>query len=279
MLFYYLPGIFNINRAMSNLFKEVGLKEVGRFKYLTTSEFPERENIILLHGLMGGLSNFDYVINYFSEDYNVLLPLLPIYELPLHETSLDGLLEYLEAFIVYKNLHDLNLVGNSLGGHIGLIYTLKHQSNVKTLTLTGSSGLFENAMGSTFPKRNNFEYIRQKTAETFYDPAMASPELVDDIFSAVSDRNKALRIILTSKSAIRHNLTDELKEIKIPTLLIWGANDIVTPPFVAEKFNELIPNSQLVWIEKCGHAPMMEHPKLFCDTLNDFLKKHSLVVR
>ena len=263
---------------MSNLFKEVGLKEVGRFKYLTTSEFPERENIILLHGLMGGLSNFDYVINYFSEDYNVLLPLLPIYELSLQETSLEGLLEYLEAFIAYKNLNYLNLVGNSLGGHIALIYTLKHQSNVKTLTLTGSSGLFENAMGSPFPKRNNFEYIRQKTAETFYDPAMASPELVDDIFSAVSDRNKALRIILTSKSAIRHNLTDELKEIKVPTLLIWGKNDIVTPPFVAEKFNELIPNSHLVWIDKCGHAPMMEHPQLFCDTLSDFLKKYSLVI-
>jgi pimeloyl-ACP methyl ester carboxylesterase len=63
-----------------------------------------------------------------------------------------------------------------------------------------------------------------------------------------------------------------LNQIKIPTLLIWGKNDTVTPPFVAEEFHKLIPHSQLKFIDKCGHAPMMEVPGEFNDLLDSFLQ-------
>jgi 2-hydroxy-6-oxonona-2,4-dienedioate hydrolase len=100
--------------------------------------------------------------------------------------------------------------------------------------------------------------------------------LIDDIFSTVNDRSKAIRIVATSKSAIRHNLSDKLHQIKTPTLLIWGKNDIVTPPFVGEKFHELIENSKLMWVDKCGHAPMMEHPILFNRHLEAFLQTNAI---
>lgn len=244
----------------------------GKFKYIETSTTKE-ETIVLLHGLMGGLSNFTSVINRFQDFYNVVMPVLPIYDLPIISISMQAYVDFLADFFRYKNYQKVHLVGNSLGGHIGLMFTLQHQENVLSLTLTGSSGLYESAMGTSFPKRGNYEYIETKTRETFYDPNIATKELVEEIYNTVNDRGKALRIVATSKSAVRNNLGDKLYLLKIPVLLIWGKQDGVTPPFVAEKFHELIPNSKLCWIDKCGHAPMMEHPEQFNDYLAIFLQE------
>ena len=108
---------------------------------------------------------------------------------------------------------------------------------------------------------------------TFYDPAVATKELVDEVYSTVNDRMKAIRIISLAKSAIRNNLGEELSGILQPTLLIWGNNDTITPPFVGREFQRLIPSSELHFIDKCGHAPMMEVPDEFNTILHQFLKK------
>jgi pimeloyl-ACP methyl ester carboxylesterase len=151
---------------------------------------------------------------------------------------------------------------------------LKHPEKIKTLTLTGSSGLFENGMGDSYPKRGDREYIRKKTQLTFYDPAMATDELVNEVFEITNNRIKVIKIIALAKSAIRNNLGQELSSIKQPTCLIWGNNDTITPPFVAKEFKKLIPNSELHFIDRCGHAPMMEVPEEFNTILEQFLTKN-----
>ena len=128
-------------------------------------------------------------------------------------------------------------------------------------------------MGNTYPKRNNYDFIKAKTEATFYDPNVATKELVDEVFSVVNDRNKGIRIVAMAKSAVRHNLENQLSGITAPTLLIWGMNDTITPPFVGEKFHELIKDSELYFIDKCAHAPMMEVPDRFNEILESFLKK------
>jgi len=240
----------------------------GKFEYL---EVGEGEILMLCHGLFGALSNFSDLIEKFRHTHKVVVPLLPLFDLDLLHTSVAGLEKHIAAFIEHKNYNNIHLLGNSLGGHVALIYILKHPEKVKSLTLTGSSGLFENAMGDSYPKRGDYEYIKNKTAQTFYDPAVATPELVDEDFEITRNRLKVIKIIALAKSAIRHNLGEELNQIKQPTLLIWGKNDIVTPPFVAEEFKKLIPNSQLQFIDKCGHAPMMEVPNEFNVILENFL--------
>jgi 2-hydroxy-6-oxonona-2,4-dienedioate hydrolase len=248
------------------------VKTEGKFTYIETGK-NDGETLLLLHGLMGGLSNFGGVIEHFSRDHNVVMPTLPIYEMPILTVSLDGLLTYLEEFISHKGFDRVHLIGNSLGGHIALLYILKHPEQIASLTLAGSSGLYESAMGNTYPKRGDYEFIKRKTQDTFYSPDSASQELIDEIYNTVNDRGKALRIVMISKSAIRHYLGDELDQIKAPTLLIWGKNDAVTPPHVGEKFHELIPHSKLVWVDECGHAPMMEHPERFNAILEGFLNE------
>jgi pimeloyl-ACP methyl ester carboxylesterase len=204
--------------------------------------------------------------------------MLPLFELDLLHTSVSGLEKFVHRFIENNDYQNVHLLGNSLGGHVALVHVLKHATRIKSLILTGSSGLFENGMGDTYPKRGDYEYIRRKTELTFFDPAMATKELVDEVYDIVNQRTKLIKIIALAKSAIRNNLGDELKDIKVPTLLIWGNNDTITPPFVGKEFERLIPNAQLHFIDKCGHAPMMEQPVHFNSILSQFLEKHKQLV-
>lgn len=246
------------------------IKEEGKFKYIETG--GSSEPLLLLHGLFGALSNFSGVINYFSGKYNVIVPILPIFDLPIRKVSLTGLVDHVSDFVKYKHFNDIHILGNSLGGHIALLYVLAFPENVKSVILTGSSGLFENSLGSTFPKRGDYDFIKSKAEGIFANPKVASKELVDEVYDIVNDRNKAIRVIATAKSAVRHNLGDKLHQIKTPTLLVWGDEDSVTPPFVGEKFHELIDSSQLEFVTNCGHAPMMERPAVFNRILEEFLE-------
>jgi 2-hydroxy-6-oxonona-2,4-dienedioate hydrolase len=247
------------------------IKQQDKFKFI---EVGVGEPLVLLHGLFGALSNFGYIIDYFCDRHKVVVPMLPLFELDIFHTTVGGLAKFVHRFIEARGYSNVHLLGNSLGGHVGLVYVLKHHERIKTLTLTGSSGLFESGMGDTYPKRGNREYIRKKTELTFYDPAMATDELVNEVFEITNNRIKVIKIISLAKSAIRNNLGDELTRIKQPTCLIWGNNDTITPPFVAKEFKRLIPNSELHFIDKCGHAPMMEVPEQFNVILEQFLSKN-----
>jgi pimeloyl-ACP methyl ester carboxylesterase len=251
---------------------EYEIHKEGKFEYV---EVGVGQPLMLLHGLFGALSNFSDLIEHFRHTHKVIVPILPLYDLDLLHTTVKGLAKHVQQFIDHKGYDQIHLLGNSLGGHVGLVYILSHPEKIKTLTLTGSSGLFENAMGDSYPKRGDYEYIRAKTAETFYDPAVATKELVDEVFEITNSRIKVIKIIALAKSAIRNNLGEELGQIKVPTLLIWGKNDKVTPPFVAEDFHKLIPNSELAFIDQCGHAPMMEVPNAFNEILEKFLKEQA----
>ena len=249
---------------------DVITKKEGDFEYVEEGEGPI---LMLLHGLFGALSNFKDVVDAFSDKYTVVIPLMPIYELPVINTNVKNLAKFVEDFIDHKGYDKVNLLGNSLGGHVALVYTSKNLEKVESLILTGSSGLYENAFGSSFPKRSNKDFIRKRVEVTFYDPAHATDELVDECFELVNDKSRLIRILSLAKSAIRHNMTNELPSLDVPTCLIWGKNDQITPPDVAEEFNRLLPQSDLYWIDKCGHAPMMEQSTQFNQLLGDWLSK------
>jgi 2-hydroxy-6-oxonona-2,4-dienedioate hydrolase len=246
------------------------IKQVDKFRFI---EEGEGQPLVLLHGLFGALSNFADLVEYFKKHYKVVVPMLPLFELDILHTSVGGLAKFVNKFIEARNYRNVHLLGNSLGGHVALIYVLKNPERIKSIILTGSSGLFESAMGDTYPKRGDYEYIKKKTELTFYDPNIASKELVDEVYEIINNRIKAIKIIALAKSAIRNNLGEELNQIKQPTLLIWGNNDGITPPFVGREFQRLIPHSELHFIDKCGHAPMMEVPAEFNEILHQFLTK------
>lgn len=226
---------------------------------------------MMLHGLFGALSNWDATIDALVPKFRVVVPVLPIYEMPVFSATIDGLRKYVEGFVKALKISNFNLMGNSLGGHIALVYTLAHPEQVKTLILTGSSGLFENSMGGSFPKRGSYEYIKERVEYTFYDPKTASPDLVQEVFDITKSVSKCMSIVYIAKSAQRHNLANDLHKINAPTLLVWGLNDTITPPHVGHEFNRLIKDSKLFFIDHSCHAPMMEQPKRFNELLYNFL--------
>ena len=248
------------------------IKKSGEYKYIDEGS---GDVIILLHGLFGALSNWDGVVNDLSKTYRVIIPMLPIYDMPIKKAGLEGLTDFLEGFVKEMSLPAMTVMGNSLGGHIALIYALRNPAHVKQMVLTGSSGLFEDSMGGSYPKRGSYDFVKTKVEYTFYDPKTATDDLINEVFETTKSIPKCLRIVAIAKSAQRNNMAEEVVNITTPTLLIWGLNDTITPPMTAHEFNRLMPDSELRFIDKCCHAPMMEHPAKFNALVRDFLERRA----
>lgn len=254
---------------MPKLSMNDNLKKEGKYTYL---EVGEGTPIVILHGLMGGLSNFEGVAKHFSEKgYKIVIPELPIYTQNILKTNVKAFAKYAKDFITYKGFDRVILLGNSLGGHIALYHAKMYPEKMLGLIITGSSGLYESAMGDSYPRRGDYEYIKKKAESVFYDPNVATKEIVDEVFNMANDRIKLIKTLTIAKSAIRHNMANDLPKMHVPTCIIWGENDTVTPPEVAEEFHKLLPNSSLYWIDKCGHAAMMEHPDTFNELMEEWL--------
>ena len=247
---------------------EIEIRKDGPYEYVEEGNGPV---LLMLHGLFGALSNWEHVINRFKKNYKILIPLLPIYAKTNVKPSVDGLAKFTKEFLAYKGINRCVVLGNSLGGHIALVFALNNQEKLDGLVLTGSSGLFESGMGSGFPRRGNYPYIKERVEYTFYNPETATKELVDEVFHIVNDNYKALRVVRVARAAQRQNLAHDIQSIQVPTLLVWGLNDNITPANVAHEFNRLLPNSELRFIDQCGHAAMMEKPEEFNQYLAHFL--------
>ena len=234
-------------------------------------EQGQGEPVVLLYGLFGSAKNFDATIRDLQRSYRVIVPVFPFYETGI-SVDIFMLSSFLGDVVEELDLEKFHLFGNSMGGHIALLYTLEHPEKVTSLILSGSSGLYETGLGDTFPRRRDYDYIKTKTQMTFYNPEVATKELVDEIYDTVNSR-KAIQILSLAKSTIHNNLEKDLHKIQAPCCLIWGKNDIITPLHVAKDFQRLIPHAELHLIDECGHVPMMERPDEFNLLLHHFLDK------
>ncbi len=244
------------------------------YRYVEEGHATDLPPLVLLHGMLGDVDNWVSTIDALAEQgYQVIVPLLPVYDLPMNMTSVPGLVSYVHGFLNAMDISSCVLIGNSLGGHIALLYALAYPQVVEALVLTGSSGIYEVEMGSSTLRRRDREFIRERAALTFFDPIHATDELVDEMFEIVNNRGRAFRLIKMARSAQTETVTDRLSQILAPTLLVWGKNDTITPPDVAKEFESRIPTSKLVFIDKCGHAPMLERPEAFNIHMLSFLRE------
>lgn len=181
--------------------------------------------------------------------------------------------DYVQSTVEALGLDTISIIGNSLGGQIALFYYLRHSESVLSLVLACSSGILEETLGATSIRRHDREFIRKRAARTFFDPTHVTADLVERIHAIASDRTRALRIVKMVRSSAKENLQNQLHRVRIPTQLIWGRDDQITPPHVGVTFSQLLPSAELHFIDNCGHAPMIEHPNTFNALALDFLRR------
>ncbi len=255
---------------------EFPISEEAGYRYVDAGKASDLPPIVLLHGMLGDHLNWSATIHYLSENgYRVLCPILPVYDLPLSQTTVPGLVNYVDGFTKALGVTEMVLAGNSLGGHVALLYSIRHPEKIRALVLSGASGIYEVEMGTSKFRRRDKDFIRQRAALTFFDPVHATDDLVEDMFGIVNDRGRAIRLIRMARSVQNEGVTEFLGTIHAPTLLVWGKEDVITPPDVAEAFFEGIPNAKLQFIDKCGHAPMIEQPDEFNKHTLEFLNEVS----
>lgn len=246
------------------------------FRYVDSGEASLRPPVVLLHGMLGGLENWTSTISALSAaGHRAVAPFLPVYDLPLSETSVGGLVSHTTELLQLLAVRNPVLIGNSLGGQVALLYALaerRSDMSPSALVLTGSSGMDEVVMGESTPRRFDREFVKDRAAFTFYDPRHASDKLVDGVMEVVADRNRVIRLIRMARSSRDETVEDSLPEIRVPTLLIWGTEDRLTPPDTAVRFKNLLKSARLELIPACGHAPMIEHPATFNRLVLNFLE-------
>ncbi len=246
----------------------LNVKEKDGFRYVDEGR---GEVLMLLHGLFGALSNWEGVVARFSKNFRVVIPMLPIYEMPIKDAGLEGLRMFVEEFVKTMRIEKSHYYGQfSWRTRRPALYTEQSREGIKTC-IDRKFRPFRERYGrfvsATWQLR-----LRQRTRRIhLYDPKVASKELVDEVFETTKSIRSGMRIVLHHKSTSGNNLSNDLPNIKQPTLLVWGLNDTITPTMVAHEFNRLIPNSQLKFIDLCCHAPMMEHPDRFNDLVEEFL--------
>jgi 2-hydroxy-6-oxonona-2,4-dienedioate hydrolase len=226
-------------------------------------ERGEGEPVLFLHGLMGRMDHWEVTLDRLSAACRPMALSLPIFEPRLPEASIEALADHVRAFLDALEIPRAVLGGNSLGGHVALRVALAAPERVSGLVLTGSSGLFERGFTRGVPHRPSAAFVREKMEEIFHDPGLVTPEWVESVRQLVSAPASALRVLRFARAARRDNVEDRLGDVRLPTLLVWGREDRITPPEVAERFRRLIPDAQLLYISSCGHAPMLEWPDRF----------------
>ena len=228
--------------------------------------------VVFLHGLVGLNDHWEGVVARAKSSMRCVMLQLPLLDLEDDDCSIDGATELTARFIERVVGERAVLVGNSFGGHVALKIAINRPDLVRGLVLAGSSGLIEKSMVSDIQIRPSRGWLERKIGELFHDRSKMNQADVDRAYETLSNRRQARAMVKLSRSARRNHLGDELHRIQCHTLILWGRQDIVTPPEACEQFAKGIRSNKVMWLEECGHAPMIERPSEFTAALTEYVK-------
>jgi pimeloyl-ACP methyl ester carboxylesterase len=247
--------------------KQASISLPSAFVYEQRGQGPV---VLFLHGLFGDPSNWMPTMDALEETYTVIALHYPFFD-DKNLCNVQGLTEYTIAFIDELGLESMHLCGNSIGGQIALDLALKQPERIGKMILTGSAGLWEAQADGTLPRATR-EFIREQADKIFYDASRhVDEEMIEKLYGLLQSRNFTRTLLRLARDTQRYTLDEHLHRIKSPTLLVWGAEDQITPPDVAQMFHEKIPGSELVFVQQCGHAPPLESPQRFLEEVQRFL--------
>jgi len=235
------------------------------------------KNILFLHGLFGSPQHWSGIMQGLASDYRSLAPQLPIDRQGNRRKegakTIGDLTSLIESTINRTGLEQFVLCGNSLGGLIAIDFALRHPNRVLGLVLAGSAGLYERSLTKGEKPKPTREFVRSVISDIFYDERLINDALVDEWYDLIQDRDYARFILRISRATRDRCVVDELDQLTMPTLIVWGRNDEITPPSVAEQFQAQIRGAELKFIDQCGHSPNLEQPEAFMQHMSEFLPR------
>lgn len=241
-------------------------------------------NVILLHGLGGDSSNWALTVPALASKYHVWVPDQIGFgdsDKPLINYRVATLVDFLEGFCKKTGIDKATVVGNSLGGWTAMAFALAHPERVEKLVLVDTAG-YSFAKSPIKPTRQMLARLNPSTVEgakgvlsvIFANKSLVTEANAERLFADHMRKNDGYTIDQFIDSILRGDdvLDDKLGGIKVPTLVLWGRGDLLTPLASGEQFAKDIAGAQLTVLEGCGHVPEMECAAPFNAALSKFLE-------
>jgi pimeloyl-ACP methyl ester carboxylesterase len=262
--------------------------EVAGMRVHYRDEGPRDAAVILcLHGTFSSLHTWDGWVAELTDDYRVVRPDLPGHGLtgphPEDEYTMAAYVDFLARFLDELDIADCVVAGNSRGGEIAWQFALDHPDRVPALVLVDSMGfpmeldgpkgllsvpVLPRLLSRLTPRR----FIRRSVRDVYGDPSRVPPELVDRYHDLIRrEGNRDAHIELVRRDADPVHRHEELADLPVPTLVLWGEEDYWIPPWFGDRFADAIPDVELVTYEEGGHAPMEELPERTAADVRRFL--------
>jgi 2-hydroxy-6-oxonona-2,4-dienedioate hydrolase len=180
--------------------------------------------------------------------------------------------EALGAILERLELRRVSVCANSFGALVALDFAVRHPEAVESVVLSGSPGLAPDVnLGTGVPRTVSREYVVGLARSLFYDPARATPAMIDRTHALLSDRRHVRNVVRALRAARDYPLTETLQCLTCRTLFVWGEHDSVTPVGQWRQIASQGQRSTFRTVPRCGHSPMVEQPHEFNRILLEFL--------
>jgi len=230
--------------------------------------------MLFLHG-GGGLGIWLPAMAKLAKSFDVIAPEHPGFgesDTPEWLDTIADLANFYLDFLDQLDLTGVHLVGSSLGGWVAAELAVRNSTRLASLTLVGSAGIHVKDVKQVDTFLSNEQ---QRIRDLFFDQELAeaviaSSERPEQEDAALKNRMITAKLSWQPRSH-DPNLRKWLHRIKVPTLLVWGANDLLFPQEYAFVYQQLIPNAKAVVLPECGHLPHVEKGDAFAAELESFI--------
>ena len=242
--------------------------------------------LVLVHGFGGNKDTWNWVVPPWNDKYHIIVIDMPghgdsVSKKTLSYTMTDQA-ERLHTFLEAKNIKQFYLFGHSMGGAIAVRYALNHRENVNALILIDSMGMVQTKSDGVklvekSDKNPLYDVCTKERLETLLNYSMYKPPYIPDIVKDALLQQKCARRdlekVIYEDMYNDVNVSAVVKNISMPTLILWGEKDRMTHVDDAAFFHETIKGSKLVIFKEVGHVPILEAPEQTADEVDRFIKQ------
>lgn len=253
----------------------------AKIRYLEAGD-PSKPKVVFLHGLGANADGWAGSIAALSPNFHVIAPDQVGFgksDKPLLKYRIATYADFLDKMLSELKIEKASLAGNSMGGWIAALYSIKYPARVEKLLLVSSAGISPKVIDYAKIYQLNSstrEEVKNNLKIALYNQAFAeNPAFVDNLLAqrVLAGDGYTIDSIIESIKRNEDLLDTRLSEIKKPTLIIWGKQDGLTHIEEGERFNKGIAGSEFYVIDKCGHIPQLEQPLEFNKKIMEFLVK------